>query len=348
MKKVLVILGLLLACACAWAQGISSAADLQAFIEACNKKESVQPWADADSVVYLSADIDLGRVRKLPQVVSFAGHFDGKGHRIKNWKTTGGLFKLVERDGIVEGIVIDKSCSLKVVGKGEDCFVGYVADYNNGTIRDCVNEAPVSHSNDYALKPSWIGGLVGFNRYVMLRCKNYGTITSDTSGAVKEDLFVAVGGVCGSCGNKGNTVSSMVYCENEGTVNVVSNLLVLYAGGITGNSGRSQLKYCLNKGKVTADLREQEDGKTKGLVRAGGIVGLAKNNIIHCENRGFIESTGACGATIGGIVGIPHAELVVVDCVNYGSVKATGEQPSQVGGIAGGVGRPAHIRSCIN
>ena len=348
MKKAIVVLGLLLACAGAWAQGIGSAADLQAFIEACNKGESTLAWAGPDSVVFLSADIDLAKVKKLPQVASFGARFDGKGHRLKNWKATAGLFKTIERSGIVEGIVIDKSCSLKATVKGEQLQVGFVADFNNGTVRDCVNEAPVTHNCDYALTGAWVGGVVGYNKYLMLRCKNYGAITSDSSGDAKEDISVSVGGVCGGGTGKTNTVSSIVYCDNYGPVKVVTNLITCQVGGVVGVGARTQLKYCVNYGDVTVDLRETEEGNAKALARVGGIVGLTKANILHCENQGSVKAEGACGATVGGICGLPHEVLVVADCVNYGTVTAAGEQPSHAGGIAGAAGRPAHLRGCIN
>ena len=74
MKKIILTLGLLLACAYAFAQGISSAKDLQDFIEACNSGASLLPWSNADSVVVLTADIDLSKAKKMPQVVSFSGN----------------------------------------------------------------------------------------------------------------------------------------------------------------------------------------------------------------------------------------------------------------------------------
>ena len=64
MKKLFLILAATLACVQALAGGIGSAADLQAFIAACNKGESLLPWSDADSTVVLTADIDLAKAKK--------------------------------------------------------------------------------------------------------------------------------------------------------------------------------------------------------------------------------------------------------------------------------------------
>ena len=76
MKRIVIICCLLCACAGLYAQGIGSAKDLVAFIEAFNKGESIQPWTDQDNVVFLSADIDLSKTKKLPQVIRFEGIFE--------------------------------------------------------------------------------------------------------------------------------------------------------------------------------------------------------------------------------------------------------------------------------
>ena len=348
MKRILIISGLLLAGVCAWAQGIGTAKDLQDFIAAYNKGESVLQWSDADSVVVLTSDIDMSKVKKLPQVNMFSGHFDGKGFRLTGWKASAGLFKEITREGIVENLTVDKSCVLKCASKGDDFKVGFVADFNNGVVRNCVNEGNVSHSCSYASSPISVGGIVGYNKYVMHGCRNYGAVSSDTSGEPKEAVYLSIGGVCGGGTGKTNTVSSVVRCENDGAVRAVTNLVALFIGGITGNAARSQLKYCVNRGEVVADIREAEDGSSAGIARTGGIAGLTKSNIFHCENFGAVTAKGACGAFTGGICGLPHDILVMVDCVNYGTVTSAGEQPSHTGGIAGNIGRPVHIRGCIN
>lgn len=348
MKRFIAVMVLTLACVCAWAQGIGNAKDLQAFIEACNKGESLLPWCNADSVVVLTADIDLGKTKKLPQVKSFNAKFDGQGHRIKNWKTPFGLFSEITRRGVVAGIVIDASCTLNATSRGEEFFAGFIADKNFGTVKDCINYGKVNHKCDYALAQNSIGGIVGFNRFVILNCTNYGTITSDTSGAWKEEISINAGGIAGSCGAKANTASVIAHCTNEGAVNVTSSLSSVLAGGITGNAAKSSLKYCFNRGAVTAKILASEDGNVNGIAKAGGICAQTKWDILRCYNYGPVKSEGECGANIGGIVGMPHAELVIADCVNYGAVTALGEMPSNTGGIAGNIGRPVHVRGCTN
>lgn len=348
MKKLLISFSLLLACLYAWADGISSLSDLQAFIEAANKGESLMAWCNADTVVVLTADIDMSKAKKLPQVVKFSDKFDGQGHRLKNWKAQRGLFSEITKKGIVAGIVIDASCSLNSSSKGDDFYAGFIADKNYGVVKNCINYGKVSHKCGYNMSAIGVGGLVGYNRHAITNCANYGEISADVSGVNKEDAFISLGGIAGLGAGKAKYASVIAHCVNEGEVKAISNLAVICCGGMIGNANRTSLKYNDNRGKISADIRAAEDGGTKGVAKVGGMAGQTKTTIIRCYNYGAISTVGECGGYTGGIVGVPHESLVIADCINYGPVKAEGEQPSQVGGIAGNVGRPVHIRGCIN
>ncbi|MBO4434691.1 MAG: calcineurin-like phosphoesterase C-terminal domain-containing protein [Bacteroidales bacterium] len=349
MKRVLSIFVLFLCCAWAWAQGIGSAKDLQEFIDAYNKGQNYLSWCNADSVVVLTADIDLSRVRKLPQIEFFSGKFDGQGFRLKGWKTSAGFIHEIAKDAYVRNIVIDKSCAMKVSSKGEEVRIGFIADTNNGTVSGCVNYGSINHTYSYANGPVFVGGIVGTNSYVVRDCKNYGALSSDTAGENKEEVFACLGGITGGLSGKAAPGCCIVDCENHGTIKLVSSLISAFAGGITGYPVRSRVKRCINHGEVTLDMREAEDGGTTGMMgRAGGIAGQTKADILRCDNYGKIKAMGACGSAVGGIVGVPHEALVVADCYNYGSVSAQGEGVSNTGGIVGSTTRSSHIRGCIN
>lgn len=349
MKRLLILLAFVYACAFAQAQGIGNAKDLQDFIAACNAGESLSPWSEGDSVIVLTGDIDLAKVKKLDQVQLFTGRFDGRGHRLKNWKASAGLFKRVGEGAEVAGLIIDKSCSMKVTSKGGDYALGYIADYNDGIIRACVNEAPIAHKCGFANGPILIGGLVGSNRYILRECSNSGKISSDVSdGEFKEEIFLAVGGLAGGALDKPIRTSVIVHCENTGEVSGVTGQNVLFAGGIIGNGPvRTTLKYNVNRGAIKAELREFEEGKV-GSTRIGGIAGQAKADILRCDNFGPVEASGTAGPFAGGIVGSPHSTMVIADCFNYGPVTSVAEQLAQVGGIAGNVARPVRFRGCVN
>jgi len=348
MKKILIIAGLLLSWATVQAQGIGSAQDLMNFINAWNNGEDILQWCDADTTVCLTADIDLAKAKKMPQIKDFSRRFDGRGFRIRNWKAKRGLFLLVTSTGVVENLTIDASCSLKAVGKGEELHVGFIADNNEGIIQNCTNYGNVTHICKYAIAPSWVGGLVGHNKRAIYRCRNYGSVYSDTAGEPIQKVLIAIGGICGGTPGRVPPCATVSRCENEGKVTARTGLKSLFIGGVAGYPGRATVKFCTNKGEVVADIGKDVNGGAKGLAQVGGIVGQTKADISRCENFGTVTSKGACSANIGGIVGMPHEALVIADCLNYGVVKATGDLPSQTGGIAGNIGRPVHLHGCIN
>ena len=348
MKKILITVGFLFACACALAQGIGSAKDLQDFIEACNAGTSLSLWCNSDSVAVLTADIDMSKAKKFPQLTSFSGTLDGQGHSIKGWKATRGLIGTVAKGGVVKSIVIDASCTLNAVSKGDEFYCGFIADKNFGLIRDCVNKGRVTHKCGYALAAIGIGGIAGFNRYAVVDCSNFGEVSSDVSGAGKGDVTLCVGGIIGQGAGKATACSVVAHCVNEAPVSAVANLMSVFVGGIAGNAVRTTQKYNTNRGAVTLEILAGEDGSTKGIGMAAGIAGQTKSTIVRCYNYGEILAKGDCGSNVAGIVGMPHESLVIADCYNFGKVTALGEQPSQVGGIAGNIGRPVHIRGCFN
>ena len=349
MKKFVLILASLLACAYALAQGIGNAKDLQDFIAACNAGESLSQWSEGDTLIVLTADIDLGKVKKLPQIEAFSGRFDGRGFRIKNWKgATAGLFKVIEQGGEVANLTIDKSCSIKATNKGGEYHLGFIADENQGTVRNCRNEGSISHKCGYATASIWIGGLVGSNRNIIRECTNSGKIVSEAIGEYKEDISLNVGGITGGAAAKLVRASVVVNCENTGDVSVGGDLCVVFAGGITGNSGRTNVKYCVNRGAIQGNLSDNDAEGKPGNLRLGGIAGQTKGDVLRCDNFGAVTAQGSVGGNVGGIAGVPHNFLVVADCVNYGPVSALGEQPSNAGGIAGSISRPVHVRGCVN
>ena len=348
MKRLSLIFALLLSCAFAWAGGIGTAKDLEAFINACNSGQDLMAWCNADSTVVLTADIDLSKAKKLAQIASFSGKFDGQGHRIMGWKAQAGLFARLEESAIVRNLIIDVSCSAKLVSKADEYYFGFIADYNDGMLIDCVNEGSISHKCSFTSNNLLIGGLVGLNRNVLLRCVNKGKITSDVTAQQVEKVNVAVGGLAG--GGLGKLVlgTTCARCTNEGSVTLTTDAQSAFVGGIAGLVSATTFKYCVNRGSVKGDSFAPESGSSITVIRAGGIVGQCKADIARCDNFGTVTAAGAGGGNVGGIVGMPHAGLVIADCTNSGTVTAMGEMPSFVGGIAGNIGRPVHVYGCLN
>ena len=115
MKKLLLTLLAAAVTLAAAAGGISSAAELAAFAEAVNAGGDIAAWQDERGEVHLKADIDMSGIKRFARIGNFEGVFDGEGHAILNWKTDGGLFRLVAEGSVVRNLVIAESCSMKVL-----------------------------------------------------------------------------------------------------------------------------------------------------------------------------------------------------------------------------------------
>ncbi|MCQ2154556.1 MAG: calcineurin-like phosphoesterase family protein [Bacteroidales bacterium] len=351
MKKLLIFILLFIPAVLLSAADINTAKDLEAFIKAYNASEDLSVWMSSDSTFRFGADIDLSKAKKLPQIQAFAGVLDGAGHKITGWKTQNGLIKEVLPEAVVKNIIIDKTCSMKTVSKTELFTAGFIADLNNGTISGCVNYGSISHKCTYTQNHIFIGGIVGVNKFCVLDCCNYGRIFSESTGADANDakeITCSVGGIVGGANGKVKAGSTVVRCVNYGEVSQYCDFISAAVGGVVGLSGASTVKFCVNRGIVTSEMAVNSNANKPGVAKVGGIVGLAKGDVMCNDNFGQVVGKGVGTSYVGGIVGMPHAALVVGDCVNFGNVSASAEGQNFVGGIGGNCGRPVHFRRCFN
>lgn len=350
MKKFTVsIFILLLLAQFAFAQGIGNAKDLIAFIEACNNAQSTDQWLGADSCFHFTADIDLSKEKKVPQLASFVGVLNGEGHSIKGWKTSQALINEIQRNSEVSGITFDASCVFKLTSKGET-MAAFLVNTNSGKVTNCKNCGSLSFKCNYMSMPIFVGGLVASNRYVVMDCLNAGKIEGICSGAEqKAELAANVGGVVGGNPGKSEIGNTIIRCVNEGSVYFSSDFPVSCIGGVIGNALKGSTKYCVNKGSVkSTSFKSDAEKPAKPQEAVGGVAGYTKWDVACCDNFGSVTTDGKAAAYVGGIVGQPHAALDVTDCVNYGVVEGKNENVNYVGGISGNVGRPAHFRRCFN
>ena len=139
------------------------------------------------SKVQLNADLDMSFFGSKFQPAGtaawpFKGHFDGRGHTIRNLHVEGtryvGLFGFLGDGAEVENLVLDSSCSF--VG---DTYVGAIAGRaQRGAVsfRACGNEASV------LARTSMAGGILGAGyraEVVMENCYNTGLVSSDSLAA---------------------------------------------------------------------------------------------------------------------------------------------------------------------
>lgn len=269
---------------------ISTAEEFKAFAENC--------VLDSNSVgkrYLLTADINVNGHVTVP---SFSGTFDGNCHTVSGLRLNGGgseqgLFRYVEKDGVVKNLTVSGSVSPS--GSAEKC--GGVAGVNRGRIISCDFSGAVKGSSD-------CGGIAGMNEASGL------IANCETRGAVQARNF--------SGGIAGENYGAILHCTNNMSVNTnacdepvdLENLNIdeLYspeqvadmtdAGGIAGYSGGS-VQGCVNYGSI---------GYPHVGYNIGGIIGRQDGYVSCCENYGTVNGR----KDTAGIVGQaePHFSLL--------------------------------------
>lgn len=353
MKKLLLTLLAAAVTLAAAAGGISSAAELAAFAEAVNAGGDIAAWQDERGEVHLKADIDMSGIKRFARIGNFEGVFDGEGHAILNWKTDGGLFRLVAEGSVVRNLVIAESCSMKVSDDGDDAlYAGFVADVNHGILERCENYGSIAHRSARSLHDNYVGGVCGMNKYVVIRCKNGGDISSAGSCpslAPTAEPRMYLGGVLGGSLGRSLPGAFVAWCENTGRVGYSGAFIVSHIGGIVGYNMRVKTKFCINRGEIVSAARGVEEGSDRYCQEmAGGICGMAKGDVMCCDNFGAVTTRGYAYSLTAGICGSAHESLTVGDCDNFAPVTSTSTYQASVGGIVGLSGRPVVVSHCRN
>ena len=353
MKKLLLTLLAAAVTLAAAAGGISSAAELAAFAEAVNAGGDIAAWQDERGEVHLKADIDMSGIKRFARIGNFEGVFDGEGHAILNWKTDGGLFRLVAEGSTVRNLVIAESCSMKVSDDGDDAlYAGFVADVNHGILERCENYGSIAHRSARSLHDNYVGGVCGMNKYVVIRCKNGGEITSTgncPSLAPDAEPRMYLGGVLGGSLGRSLPGAFVAWCENTGRVGYSGAFIVSHIGGIVGYNMRVKTKFCINRGEIVSAARGVEEGSDRYCQEmAGGICGMAKGDVMCCDNFGAVITRGYAYSLTAGICGSAHESLTVGDCDNFAPVTSTSTYQASVGGIVGLSRRPVVVSHCRN
>lgn len=316
---------------------IKNADELAAFMAVADK-------CAEGTVATLANNIDLAGVT-LPAVSSFAGTFDGKGMSLMNWTTDKPLFTKIEARATVTGIVLDESCTLKLI-ETDARHQAFIVAENQGEVSYCTNNADVNYTRaaDVPMQKRLFGTIVGYSTGVVSYCHNNG------------DISIVIP-------NLDYTPADDQQYQHQRLGGVV--------GGFSVSAGEVGVTDCTNSGDITYDFQGVFDstddvGKTlRPMMVLGGICGIAgkdgiatiatsavDNGIIeNCTNTGSVtlkvsDIDGGNYANVGGVVG--YVEGTVNNCVNgksgesLGAVKLTGgaedtaklSSPS-VGGVAG-------------
>ena len=293
-----------------------------------------------NKAVILMNDINLNNWTPIgyiddENIIKFNGNFNGLNHKITNLninnpqKLYQGLFANTGSSARINSVVVTGSVT---GGK----YVGAIVGYNEGSIRNCGNEATVTCQ--YDVDGDWnpySGGIVGYNYNGTINgCYNKGQVNSTR---------YSVGGIVGKSevGIIKNCYNSTLISSNNGEV-----------GGICGaidktiiynmyNSGEIQAKGSSNAGIVGATNNDckinnvYNIGQIQGDANVGGIIGTLNNNVIveDSYNKGDCISN----ETVGGIVAGIYTDLNKVNnCYHYGNLK-TGYPSEFQGPIIGNI-----------
>ena len=284
---------------------------------------------DYDKCFILTADIDLGgRVFTTAIIASFAGTFDGNGHKITGFTINGGsnsylgLFGVINSGGSIKKLGLE---NFTVSGSGD---VGGLVGWNSGgSISNCYSTGTVSGSNN-------VGGLVGENKSSIINCYSTGTVSGFSDSR-------SIGGLVGM--NYGGSISN---CYSTSTVSGSSDSY--YVGGLVGVN-YDTITTCYATGAVSGSYNvgglvggnEAWNGSgsvsncySKGTVSGsgdvGGLVGwFLSGSISNCYSTSTVS--GSSGSNfVGGLVGYMGGGSVS-NCYSTGSVSG----PYEVGGLVG-------------
>ena len=112
---------------------------------------------------------------------------------------------------------------------------------------------------------------------------------------------------------------------------------------------RVKTKFCINRGEIVSAARGVEEGSDRYCQEmAGGICGMAKGDVMCCDNFGSVTTRGHAYSLTAGICGSAHESLTVGDCDNFAPVTSTSTYQASVGGIVGLSGRPVVVSHCRN
>ena len=188
-----------------------------------------------------------------PYSGNFSGTFDGDGHKvtlnIDDTSSNQALFKAVTNSGTVKNVITEGFVKTGSYAAG-------IAAVNEGTIENCLNEAEISATGDYAA-----GIVANMTAGTVKSCGN----TGDISGTGSSSRYIA-----GIVGNSKGTIES---CYNQG--NILSNRTRASAsvGGVVGflTGSSAKLGNSYNTGKITVPSSSSNYGAVAGFISGASL-----------------------------------------------------------------------------
>lgn len=301
-----------------------------------------------NDIVELGADIDLNRASWTPR--NFKGIFDGKNHKIYNFKVSStndyaGFFKTLS--GTLKNTVFGSSDGVNYDGfsvyeLGYDVnnknwmYAGLISRVDqSGSISNVKNFAKV-HILGSNITKFRAGAIVGnwTSTGSITNAENYGeVIAEDCPQGLKDSgdpEFNVIGGVVAWADNAPSQF------EGNNNLGKITNhcKYVKYFGGVFGCSGSAvfTIKNCINSGELIDDAERTTD------IWMAGILGRfnAAGTLDACENRGNITFTGsATYSNVAGILAYTNLASTTKGCINTGKITVNPVDGGQhrVGGV---------------
>ena len=267
---------------------------------------------DNDGYFKLVSDIDFNGKSVSPLFSSstpFAGHFDGNGKTIKNFKVADtdqdgnnkhvtsstqyyGFFGYIGANGIVENVTLD-SFNVYVaratsLSSSKQSHYGLLAGYNAGTVKNVTvtNSTLSVKSTNKTTNLVVIGGLVG-------NLAGKGTITDinvDVNVAIVGSIDANLGGIVGSTVNAERIAktANIKNAKYNGEINVTLEGNICSAptsiGGLVGKNFSALIDNCEASGTIKVNSKFTKVGAQ--TINVGGLVGwMVSDNAVVSNSK---------------------------------------------------------------
>jgi len=321
------------------------------FVRHITNKAELYAWGavmgeEHGVTVYLDADIDCASDPWVGTGATFDGTFEGQNHKIYNLIVTydgdtGFISRLIGtlKDvtiGSSDGTSWDNVSCITHNGTSEvdadTHYVGLVGRMaGSGNMEGVVNYASIVVAKTYTR--AYVGGLVGLipgaEAVTMSDCKNYGSVTNNSTWDVGQ---TRMGGILG----QGSGTLAAYNIENHGAL-TVNNSVTNFVGGLCGDIGSdSSITTASNYGTITFT-----GGGTQKTYVGGCFGSIRGSSLYDCHNYAPITVTRGAEHWFGGIAGFMETgESALTECINHTgadlTVASSVTKRAIMGGITGG------------
>ena len=307
--------------------GIPDAKEFKDFAAAVNDGRSISRWTNGSGEVELLADIDLGGEEWTPvgnaDVTTshaitgnaFTGVFDGKNHKVDNFKVT-------------------------VPASAANAVAGLFGAISGATVKNLVIGENVVIKNSSNSGFVTMGAAVGFaSESTLENIDSYAKLVNE---AGKNSTRLVIGGTLGTLFSSETAATTAKDIKGHASFDVVNNINT--ANGATGFIVGGAIGYADGKNVETVPVKIENAVNYSDFsvqaTRTAGVIGTMNSNSIAegCVNYGNISCTDvkASNSRVAGIVSALGNNTAVKNCINYGDV-AFAVSGDTTHGYAGGI-----------